>query len=83
MQGPPLIELDVFCARQGFEGLALGTTFIRANFSTLKYLIYLAVFVLVSAIAAACPLCHIFSQLLASRKIRNCKAHRLRDDQYI
>ena len=33
---------------QGFEGLALGATFIRANFSTLKYLVYLAAFVLVS-----------------------------------
>ena len=35
---------------QGFEGLALGTSFIRAKFSTLRYMVLAICFVLVSCL---------------------------------
>ena len=35
---------------QGFEGLALGSAFLRAKFSSLKYMLFLLAFVLITPI---------------------------------
>ena len=38
---------------QAFDGLALGTAFVRAKFSTAKYLAFAAIFVLITPIGIA------------------------------
>ena len=42
---------------QGFEGLALGSAFLRAKFSMLKYFTFLAVFVCITPIGLIIGIC--------------------------